>query len=352
MIISNDQLKWYGRCLDSDGVRFFNWTCSGFEFAFTGTKATATIISDASSWGKDNFGWLSVFTAPLDQDYPDEPSLRIELASDSNTCVLFENTKPETVKIRVMKTSEDAFGMAGLKCLEVEGKKKKLPVQKKDLKIEYIGDSITCGYGIDGVWEKDVFRTEIERADKGYAFLTAKKLNAEYHMISWSGIGLTSAYVDPAVDLPDSEWTMARTWPYTDKSACKRLKKDPEAWDSSKYVPDLVVINLGTNDQSYTRGKETRIRSFINVYRILLEEVHRRTPGARIMCCLGVMGQDLCPAVEAAVEKFRAEFPAADVKTLRFPVQDEKDGIAADWHPSAETHRKMAEQLSDAIKNW
>lgn len=352
MTVSKDQLTWKGRCLDSDGVRFFNWTASSFEFAFTGKKAVAKIISDPEHWNKENLGWIGVFVSDLDKDYALQADSRIELSQKENDCVLFESDEEKTVKIRVMKISEDAFGMAGFAGLEIDGHLEVLPEHKYDLKLEYIGDSITCGYGIDGVWEKDNFRTDIERADKGYAYLTARKLNADYNMISWSGIGLSSTYVDPSIELPDNNWTMPRTWPYTDKSASLRLKKDPEVWEASKYKPDFVIINLGTNDQSWTRDKEERTLTFINLYRGLLEEVHRRSPDAKIICCLGVMGQLLCPAVETAVEKFKAEFPSAQIKTLVFPVQDEKDGIAADWHPSAATHEKMAVQLSEFIRKF
>jgi len=352
MTVSANQLTWKGRCLDSDGVRFFNWTASSFEFAFTGKKAVAKIISDPENWKKENLGWIGIFVSDLDSDYSLQADKRIELDKKENECILFESDSEKTVKIRVMKISENAFGMAGFAGLEIDGKLLPLSEHKYSMKLEYIGDSITCGYGIDGVWEKDTFRTDIERADKGYAYLTARKLNADYNMISWSGIGLSSTYVDPSIELPDNNWTMPRTWPYTDKSACIRLKKDPVVWNASAYNPDFVIINLGTNDQSWTRDKEERTLTFINLYRGLLEEVHRRSPEAKIVCCLGVMGQLLCPAIETAVEKFKTEFPSAKIKTLTFPVQSESDGIAADWHPSAATHEKMAEQLSEFIRKF
>jgi len=352
MTVTKEQLTWKGRWMDSDSVRFFNWTASSFEFAFTGKKAVARILSDAKKWKKENFGWIGVFVADLDSDYNLQADKRIELSKNENECILFESETVKTVKIRVMKITENAFGMAGFESLEIDGKLKKLPAHKYDMKLEYIGDSITCGYGIDGVWEKDTFRTDIERADKGYAYLTARKLNADYNMISWSGIGLISTYVPPEAELPDSYWTMPRTWPYTDKSASIRLKKDPEPWDASRYKPDYVIINLGTNDQSWTRDKEERNLTFINLYRGLLEEVHRRSPEAKIICCLGVMGQMLCPSVEKAVKLFKKEFPSAKIKTLTFPEQLESDGIAADWHPSAVTHEKMARQLSAFIRKF
>lgn len=354
MNLSKEKLLWKGRCLDADGVRYFNWTASGFEFAFTGKKAVAKILSDPDHWNKENLGWIGVFIADLDKDYALQADARFELSEKENNITLFQSSDDteKTVKIRVMKISEDAFGMAGFAGLEIDGKQENLPEHKYDMKLEYIGDSITCGYGIDGVWNKDVFRTDIERADKGYAYLTARLLNADYNMISWSGIGLTSTYIDPSIDLPENKWTMLRTWPYTDKSASIRLGKDPEVWDASKYEPDYVIINLGTNDQSYTRDKEERTLAFINVYRALIEEVHRRSPEAKIICCLGVMGQLLCPAIEEAVTLFQKEFPSAKIKALTFPVQLESDGIAADWHPNAVTHEKMAKQLSEFIKNF
>ena len=298
MIVSKDKLLWKGRCLDSDGVRYFNWTASSFEFAFTGKKAVSKIISDVENWNRENYCWLGIFVSPLNEDFHQEADKHLELCTKENDCVLFESDTEQTVKIRVMKITEDAFGMAGFVSLEIDGQLVNLSEHKYDMKLEFIGDSITCGYGIDGEWNKDTFRTEIERADKGYAYRTALKLNADYNMISWSGIGVISKYVDPAVELPDDDWTMLRTWPYTDKSACLRLNKDPEVWDSEKYVPDYVIVNIGTNDQSYTRDKENRTLSFINLYRALIEEVHRRTPSAKIICCLGVMGQLLCPAIE------------------------------------------------------
>ena len=65
------------------------------------------------------------------------------------------------------------------------------------------------------------------------------------------------------------------------------------------------------------------------------------------------MGQDLCDSVEEALIRFNKDFPSVPTKYVKFPVQDEKnDDVVTDWHPSAKTHKKMAAQLSAAIKNW
>lgn len=361
---SFNSLKWYGRTLDNDKIRYFDYSASGFEFCFTGTKALASFVSDPQNWDDTTKGVIGIFTKELNspdeytgssywEHFSDTEPEKIFLTDTLNTVTLFQNSQPKTVVIKVIKISEAAFGYAGLKSLEIEGTMHQAEKENNNPKIEFIGDSITCGYGIEGVWEKDTFTTKQERADLSYAFQTAKILNADFHCCSWSGIGIISNYVDPAtVNLPDTHWLMPAVWPYTDKSLSLRLGIEPEVWDEAKFSPDIVVIHLGTNDTSWVRGIEERRLAYVSGLRQLIEAVHRRSPKAKICCCLGIMGQELCDSVEEAASLFTKDFPAVAIKTVKFPVQNEADGIAADWHPSATTHKKAAELLAQALKNW
>ena len=288
---------------------------------------------------------------------PEEPVQRITLNNKENHILLFESDVEKTVTIRVMKFSECAFGYAGLKSLEIDGELAERSRSTGEsnrnnlLKLEFIGDSITCGYGIEGVWEKDTFTTQQERPDKAYAFLTAKALGADIQLCSWSGIGLISNYVDPeTIMLPDTHWLMQANWPYTDKSLALRLGIEPEVWDGSLYQPDIVVIHLGTNDISWVRGMEERRLEYTAQLRHLIEAVHRRSPKAKICCCLGIMGEALNDSVKEAVELFKKDFPAVTAKAVLFTQQLESDGIGADWHPSAVTHKKAAALLTEALR--
>ena len=382
MKVNITALKWYGRYFDYKGVRYFDYSCSGFEFCFTGKKALATILSDPKKQKKTERGIIGVYVtevadpskykgASFWESFPskkDFEPIRIELTKDENECLLFESPVEKTVVIKVLKLSECAFGMAGLKKLELKGvlrqaqetqstqkiqRSSAVPALDERPRIEFLGDSITCGYGIEGVWEKDSFCTSQQRPDKAYAFLTAQALGAEFQLCSWSGIGITSNYTDPArVMLPETQWLMPACWPYTDKSGQLRLKLEPEVWDQARFSPDIVVINLGTNDTSWVRGLEDRRLAFVAGLRQLIEAVHRRSPKAKICCCLGIMGQELCDSVKEACKLFSKDFPAVPVKTVRFDLQKEEDGIGADWHPSPKTHRKAAKKLIAALKNW
>lgn len=356
--IEKENLIWCGRYLDHNGIRYFDYSASGFCFVMKGKRAETVILSDPDSWDEANKGVLGIFvTEGSDTSIaaiPEEPTARITLSKRENHIVLFDSPVEKTVTVRVMKFSEAAFGYAGFTSLELEGdllSSPESPATASQLKLEFIGDSITCGYGIEGVWEKDTFTTQQERPDKAYAFLTAKALGAQVQLCSWSGIGLISNYVDPeTIMLPDTHWLMQANWPYTDKSLSLRLGIEPEVWDGAGYEPDIVVIHLGTNDISWVRGMEERRLEYTAQLRQLIEAVHRRSPRAKICCCLGIMGEQLNASVEEAVNLFKKDFPNVAAKAVLFTQQLEEDGIAADWHPSAVTHKKAAELLAEALR--
>ena len=60
--------------------------------------------------------------------------------------------------------------------------------------IEFIGDSITCGYGIDTACEANTFSTTNENVNKAFSYLTAAALGADASFVSYSGHGLISGY--------------------------------------------------------------------------------------------------------------------------------------------------------------
>lgn len=365
MKLTLDNLKWYGRTLDNNGIRHFGYSASGFEFCFTGKKASCVIYSDPEKFDDTTKGVVGVYVTELSsaneykgasywENFPEDISQRFILTEKETAVTLFESDVEKTVVIRVLKISEVNFGTAGIKEVEIDGKQN-LPTAaaSTSMKVEIIGDSITCGYGIEGTYNVDGFKTSQERADKAYGFLTMKALGAEFQECCWSGIGIISKYVNPDVNLPDASVVMPSIWPYTNKSLSLRLGLEPEVWDEAKFSPDLVILHLGTNDASFVRDVEERRLAYVSGVRQFLEAIHRRSPKAKLLVCLGVMGELLCDSQAEAVKLFSQDFKNVPVKVVRFPVQDEAtEGVAADWHPKAETHQRVAKQLVDAIKNW
>ena len=81
MKLSFDKLIWSGRYLDNDGVRYFDYSASGFCFVMTGKKAEAVFMSDSDKWSEENKAVLGIFvTEGSDTSIgaiPEEPNFRV-----------------------------------------------------------------------------------------------------------------------------------------------------------------------------------------------------------------------------------------------------------------------------------
>lgn len=336
-----------GRTTWQEGVLYLGYSASFLEFCFRGTKAEAEFVTDRLDWEEKFRAWIAVFV-----DGAEEPVLRFPLTKESERFVLFESAEAKETRIRVMKYSEAAFGAAGIVSVDITGEILPPPAEK-ERKIEVIGDSITCGYGIEGVVEKDTFTTTQENPWNAYGCRVARTLDAEVSLISWSGNGIISHYVEETVNEPrNDEPLMPELYRYADLSADLRRGKSPAEYiqrDFAEYQPQLVIINLGTNDGSYTRYMPERGRAFINGYVKFLREVREVNPSASILCTVGLMRQETNALVKEAVERVNA-FGDGKVFFLEAFLQDEKvDGLGADYHPTEQTQKKFAEFLVNYI---
>ena len=124
-----------------------------------------------------------------------------------------------------------------------------------------------------------------------------------------------------------------------------------QPWDFSAFRPDVVVINLGTNDQSFTGSSAERREEFTASYAEFLKTVRKHNPSALIMAVYGVMGDDLYPCVEEAVRRYSEETGDAHIQTLRLRPQDGSTGYVADWHPTEATQEQAAQALIERLSS-
>lgn len=342
---NEDNVKILGRTKVVSDIRYIDYSCSGIEFEFVGTRVSVVLCTDRSKWEEVLKAWVAVF---IDDEVV--PSKRFSLDSEESIYKLYEGSTSRKVKIRLIKMSEAAFAKVGIKEIIIEGETGIIPTKDKTRRIEFIGDSITCGYGIEGVCGVDDFNTTQENPWEAYAAKTARYFNVDFNCISWSGIGIISSWTDKEVPNTE-EWLMPELYRYTDGGLEQKLGKSQyEIWDNSKFEPQLIVINLGTNDASYTKGIKERVQGFEDQYYKFLNQVRGCNPNSQIICALGAMGQDLCPAVANAVRRFKNLMGDEKMHTCFFDVQLESDGIGSDSHPSLKTQDKMSKKLIEKIE--
>lgn len=339
----NSHVRPIGRTLYRNDILYLGYSCTSAEFTFDGTHLTAELTTD---WQLDE-PWKGIFQ-PYAAIFVDDVMVRrFPIEGGTNNYEIYSAESPRRVKIKIMKLSENAFGKMGI--LSLSGDGEILPTaQDAPRRIEFVGDSITCGFGIEGVFGKDNFSTAQENAWENYAATTARYFGAEFHLVSWTSIGVISNSVKPDVDEPDTGWLMPALYDYTDRGTEGMLGVDDEhkeRWDNSRFAPQVIVVNLGTNDKDYTRGVPEREAAFEKGYGEFIAKIRRKNPDAFIICALGAMGQQLCPQVENAVRSLGDD----RIISMRFEVQKEENGIGAEEHPSMATHKIMAQELEKVI---
>ena len=336
-------VKFLGRTFLEDDILWMGYSNSGAAFEVMATELNVTIMSENGQYPSSN-------DAPRILILADGERVVDEMLSEPEQTfnVFAYKGLPRRKKIEVIKISEASSSWAGIVNIETNEKGEIKPLPENKLKIEFIGDSITCGYGIDDEDRNHHFSTTTEDSSKTYAYKTAKALNADYSMVSVSGIGIISGYTsNPNVKndsgiLPPIYDKVGMNWHSVYMNNPKEMP-----WDFSKFVPDVVVINLGTNDSSYCKNDPKKCLEFQNAYANFIKQVRAKNPDAYIICALGMMGADLFPQINKAVESVK------DSKVVAFQLNQISyaDGYAADWHPTEKTNIKAAEKLTEKIKS-
>lgn len=207
--------------------------------------------------------------------------------------------------------------------------------------IEMIGDSITAGYGILG-FDPCPFSPQTESEPEAWGALAATELGARRHVVAWSGIGVYRSFDGETGDQMPVLYDRAVSNDAT------------STWDHAKVHPDLIVVNLGTND--FAKGDPGM--AFQTAYVKFLEALRQKHPDAQIAVATSPMLTDSEPP-PPATEQRRTKSIAAldaivatrktagDTKIARLAIDEQQsaDLYGCDGHPSKDTAKKMADKL-------
>ncbi len=333
--ITSDNAKLQSRTVTKDGVLWLVQSGSAAEFTVSGKNASLTLAG--SSAIKTDEAHRPRYAVYAD----DKLICDVVMDKQEETVSLWADTD-KTAVIKVMLLSEAQFGGVGIRSVNAESSSAQpvTPTDEASLKIEFIGDSITCAYGVEGKFG-DTFSTAAENFTKSYAYLTAKALEADYTTCCYSGYGIVSGFsADGSKNekdlLPDCYGISSNYADYgTD-------------WDFSEQC-DVVVVNLGTNDINYVAADpEAHGKEFTNGYKAFLQNVREKRPDAAIICTVGTMGGD---DVYKLIEEAIAELGDEKMTSFFSPSQSPLDDMGTDGHPSKKAQQYIADILTDKIRN-
>ena len=308
-------------------------------------------------------------------------------------------------EITVVRSSEAVSGISSFVPFTFVGTQ--LPTIEYARRIEFIGDSILCGYGNEGpnaTCPYDVtIRTETdangevtevkipetENVYLAYGAVAARQLSAEATILCFSGKGVVLNYreqgvgegailnpndkpdIDALTTIPDYYRRTVATDHPTFVEPPTEDKNDVDdkagvAWPFGEaQQPQVVVINIGTNDFARDANQDSiadgiDLAKFRAGYRTFVDFVRSKRLKADIFLAVPPMVTDLFP-LDNARTNFRAALRgivdemnnAGDTKVyfIELIEMGVRYGLGCDYHPNLEVHRIMAEQVAGAIKS-
>lgn len=307
-----------------------SWTCSGFEFTFEGTAAYLSMLGSGAD------ALVGVF---VDGSKTHTSLLTVNAAMKEY--VLAENLTEGKHTIRVLKLSEAKHSSLILGNLRVDGKNIQ-PTEKQERVIEFIGDSITCGFGTLATSAAAPFSTLEEDASIAYPYLIASHFDAEAQIIARSGIGILGNSGNGTETMPEV-YEYASYKQQNSLFEGKQLDKMTKWADVDHEKPDAIVINMGTNDHAY----HANTQPFVDEYKKFLKTVRKANPDAKIFVTYGNMHTQLHTTIKTLVEGMGDK----NMKFVDLLTNQTYDRAGAGGHPSAADHVKMADLLIDAISD-
>lgn len=318
----------------SDTVRFVGRVAQGSRegtrFAWSGTRVVTRFKGRTLSARLEDDG-KNLFQVLVDG----VPTQVLKMQPGQHLYEIAKGLEGGVHEVTLYKRTEARVGEVTFYGFETDGTL--LPASPPpDRRIEFIGDSITAGFGNEGRGPLCSFVPDQENEYETYAAITSRALGAEHVSVAWAGksIGEMTTY-----------WH--RTLP----------ARTDSLWDPQTWVPHVVVLNVGTNN--FARGDPGETK-FVHVYTRLFEQVRKAYPNAFVVCSLGPMLSNAYPLGRnnltlakrymRASEKKLTESGYSNFEFLEFPEQNHADGLGCGFHPSKKTHKLMADRLIALVK--
>ncbi|TNC45944.1 hypothetical protein FHG66_19935 [Rubellimicrobium rubrum] len=315
----NESVRLVGRFHVEPGRITAEWPGSLIEIRFEGARLDVA-IHDA---GENNL--LVEVDGKLE---------RLETQPGTHTYTVVNDDKPSTHVVRLIRRTEAAFGRTELTAIVTDGRL--LPPRGERRRLLVVGDSISAGYGVEGLSPDCGFDADLQNQYLTFGAVAARNLDADIITLAVSGAGLVRNYDG------STQRTMAEL--------VYRLL--PSASTATPLPPaDVVVIHLGTND--FADG--SRPADFTDAYEALLGEIRATSPTAMIYAAMGPMLRPddqnaAVVAIEAAVEA-RRRADDEQIVPIRFGWELKPEDLGCDWHPSAVAQAHMAAELEWRIRD-
>ena len=341
-------VKIHGRyAKNAEGGLEFDNVNSGIELWFFGTECKVAFDvneTDSTAGGLTQYGFLRVY---LDDEikygYENDVEelnvagkrVALDKAGKGVVYTLAEGLDEGYHRIQILKASEQRLnGDTRLIVSSLVSEENCLVVKaaegKKNIRIDFFGDSITCGAGNLGENSEHIYNTNGD-GTKTYAAYTARALNADSNVVSKSGLCVSAELVGKDISLE-------KCW--------EGVSIHNQEKSGVDFGANLVVINLGTNDYlDIANGNSSYEDLTANIVKTLTA-MRAKYTSAKFVWCYGLMNEvkEIKNAIIAALEQMGGENAGFYYVTLTV------DTSGGATHPTVNGHIASARVLTEFIK--
>lgn len=310
-----NDVKILGRTPISGTAINTGWPGSGFEIKVNSTGNPMKICVNAGT----NSATIPYYCVVVDGEQVDRPMFMgtleysLELAAGEHT-------------VQFYRDSANSPGVAcKIEYVDFDGTILEKPADKP-LYIEVVGDSIACGLGALGTYTPNVdWVNEEHSVSHSFGWYVAQDFGADISVIAKGGIGAVKAANDK---------NMPQIYPYINGY----VDQTPYAFTRK---PDLVLVELGANDGSFTVEEFTA--GLTQVYEMILDGYGKDTK----ILWVGKNAKFCAAAEQIATDLGITPY----AMTHKYGVSGSGPSIAGAAHPDKEEHRAYADAITQYIKD-
>ncbi len=313
-------VRYVGRtAVSEEGNVSYDWTGTYFQTVLDGDRLDAVMAVKGEAW----------FNVFADGKLVKKFRAGSADAADS-AVVLVEGLGSGSHEIMVQKCTEGEYGSVTVKGFMLpQGSGLTFPESVPERHIEFIGNSLTCGFGTEGKDRDEPFKVSTENCNLSYAAIISRYFEADYTMIAHSGQGAVRNYGDSLrTSALCMQGRMLRTF-----------DMDTVLYMTPSYKPDLVVINLGSND--FAVPPFPTEEEFVEGYCRLVSQIRAMHGEVPVLC--------VCPPTSVGpmngyLRKVKESMPDSSVYVIELTrgLYNSTSDLGSVWHPNYSGQLKMA----------